>query len=200
MTDLKQTELFPTSLQVDSHAKTSASQGKEQGLQEKDQDCGGNFTASSRKSNRAGSLQKTSQPFALEDWIKFSGRSLRSGMMRNGIVYPLQPLAHLTAGTESGYWPTPRTRGLIGGSGSKAIMQSIVDKGILSSSEASAMSGLRLFPTPTSRDYKGLSGKGRQERKGNPADTLPNAIGGKLNPRWVEWLMGFSDGHTDLSS
>jgi hypothetical protein len=32
------------------------------------------------------------------------------------------------------------------------------------------------WPTPCHRDYKGESGKGRQERKGNPADTLPNAV------------------------
>ena len=32
------------------------------------------------------------------------------------------------------------------------------------------------WPTPCNRDYKGESGKGRQERKGYPADTLPNAV------------------------
>jgi hypothetical protein len=31
------------------------------------------------------------------------------------------------------------------------------------------------WPTPASRDYKGESGSGRQERKGDPADTVPNA-------------------------
>jgi hypothetical protein len=34
----------------------------------------------------------------------------------------------------------------------------------------------RDWPTAASRDYKGESGAGRQERKGHPADTLPNAI------------------------
>jgi len=32
------------------------------------------------------------------------------------------------------------------------------------------------WPTPTTRDWKGESGAGRQERKGNPLDTLPNAV------------------------
>ena len=32
------------------------------------------------------------------------------------------------------------------------------------------------WPTCAARDYKGESGSGRQERKGNPADTLPNAV------------------------
>lgn len=31
------------------------------------------------------------------------------------------------------------------------------------------------WPTPATRDYKGESGAGRQERKGDPADTVPNA-------------------------
>ena len=43
---------------------------------------------------------------------------------------------------------------------------------------ASASTGLQWtnWPTPTTRDSKGQSGAGRQERKGNPLDTLPNAI------------------------
>jgi len=32
------------------------------------------------------------------------------------------------------------------------------------------------WPTAAARDFKGESGSGRQERKGNPADTLPNAV------------------------
>ncbi len=55
-----------------------------------------------------------------------------------------------------------------------------------------------MWPTPTARDHKGQSGRGRQERKGNPRDTLPNAVRGNLNPNWVEWLMGVPSGWTDL--
>ena len=54
------------------------------------------------------------------------------------------------------------------------------------------------WPTPTLRDYKGMQGAGAQERKGNPTDTLPNVIGGRLNPTWVEWLMGWPLEWTDL--
>jgi hypothetical protein len=75
------------------------------------------------------------------------------------------------------------------------------------------------WPTATTIDYKGVSGAGRQDRKGNPMDTLPNAVvlggqaprkknptlvsgggdlqsqsTGKLNPRWVEHLMGLPPG------
>ena len=56
------------------------------------------------------------------------------------------------------------------------------------------------WPTPVARDRKGLSGAGRQERKEHPKDTLPNAVGGALNPKWVEWLMGYPVGWTNLTS
>jgi hypothetical protein len=37
------------------------------------------------------------------------------------------------------------------------------------------MAMLTGWPTPATRDFKGESGSGRQERKGDPADTVPNA-------------------------
>ena len=52
-----------------------------------------------------------------------------------------------------------------------------------------------MFPTPTARDGKGSDPPGR---KGSPS--LPADIGGTLNPTWVEWLMGFPLGWTDLDA
>ena len=52
-----------------------------------------------------------------------------------------------------------------------------------------------MFPTPTARDGKGCDPPGR---KGSPS--LPAEIGGTLNPTWVEWLMGFPIGWTDLDA
>lgn len=57
---------------------------------------------------------------------------------------------------------------------------------------------VRLVPTPTARDYR-HPGRSRLERTGSKAgECLPQAIGGALNPMWVEWLMGFPLGWTDL--
>lgn len=60
----------------------------------------------------------------------------------------------------------------------------------------------KTWPSPTTRDYKGMRGAAAQERKGNPIDTLPIAIaeisGGALNPDWVEWLMGWPVGWSNV--
>jgi hypothetical protein len=59
-----------------------------------------------------------------------------------------------------------------------------------------------LWPTPCARDYRGVfrTERGiqrRQEsRRGIP---LNEAVGGLLNPEWVEWLMGWPIGWTALS-
>jgi hypothetical protein len=41
------------------------------------------------------------------------------------------------------------------------------------------------FSTPQARDYKGATGANWNH------ETLPDQIGGPLNPMWVAWLMGF---------
>jgi hypothetical protein len=57
-----------------------------------------------------------------------------------------------------------------------------------------------MFPTPTARDFRS-PGRSRLERTGSKAgECLPQAIGGQLNPTWVEWLMGFPAEWTALSS
>ncbi len=63
---------------------------------------------------------------------------------------------------------------------------------------------VKMFPTPRSSDgEKGIrtpegAAKERERRK-NGVD-LPTSVGGSLNPNWVEWLMGYPVGWTDLSN
>jgi hypothetical protein len=62
------------------------------------------------------------------------------------------------------------------------------------------------LPTPCKRDYKGMSSKKWRER--TPAEarksgckswaTLPDAIGGTPHPEFLEAVMGFPIGHTEL--
>jgi hypothetical protein len=54
------------------------------------------------------------------------------------------------------------------------------------------------WPTPQEHNHM-TPGKGCRERGGRQSD-LTVEVGGQLNPTWVEWLMGFPLGWTDLNA
>lgn len=56
-----------------------------------------------------------------------------------------------------------------------------------------------MFPTPTARDFKSPDMNPNSQRFSQKTE-LPSVIGGQLNPTWVEWLMGFPLGWTDLNA
>ena len=69
----------------------------------------------------------------------------------------------------------------------------------------------RFWPTPAAVDYKGarkpetIAATGRNPETNSLRDcvefTNPAPLGkpaGSLNPTWVEWLMGYPEGWTDL--
>jgi hypothetical protein len=58
--------------------------------------------------------------------------------------------------------------------------------------------GCSFWPTPTARDWKSGKGKTQAERGRTAGPSLSEVSGGSLNPQWVEWLMGFPLGWTDL--
>jgi len=60
-------------------------------------------------------------------------------------------------------------------------------------------SGVGFWPTPAARDFRYPNAKSYSARGGGrKGEQLPNAVGGPLNPPWVEWLMGWPVGWTDL--
>ena len=54
---------------------------------------------------------------------------------------------------------------------------------------------VKMWPTPTTQDAKNNGGESQHSRNTKP---LNAEIGGALNPQWVEWLMGYPEGWTDL--
>jgi hypothetical protein len=62
--------------------------------------------------------------------------------------------------------------------------------------ESSLPLAVQMFPTPTAHDGKDCGTSPSQTGRNSP--TLPVVAGGKLNPTWVEWLMGWPLGWTDL--
>lgn len=65
-------------------------------------------------------------------------------------------------------------------------------------------SHVQFFPTPITRDYRGARTPEKLKEKGRSVtNSLPDYIRsggevGQLNPTWVEWLMGFPIGWTEL--
>lgn len=94
-------------------------------------------------------------------------------MIVDGIAFALQTLVHRTKGKGSGLWPSPRTRGLLGGSGSREMIQAMVKKGELSQTEAEMMLQVKLWPTPKAQDWGGST------RAGTPG-SRPNKKGGRI--------------------
>jgi len=63
-----------------------------------------------------------------------------------------------------------------------------------------------MLPPPTATMYKGSSpaamhptmDEGAAKGRGQASADQRHRLGGSLNPTWVEWLMGYPEGWTDL--
>jgi hypothetical protein len=125
---------------------------------------------------------------------EFSGTWPSAGMMRNGKTYQHQPWALPIAENGSGLWPTPR----------KTMMPN--SKAFIAAGKIdSLVTAVQMWPTPTACMHKGsspaaLTRKNGRDRSNDRLDHCLQALegSGKLNPPWVEWLMGYPIGHTDL--
>ena len=143
---------------------------------------------------------RTAQCSLFEGLELFSETWPRSGMTRSGIAYQLPPSAPLTDGTESGYWRTPDT----GKGGTSGLLKEGKDRREngqpIQIRLVDQVNNPRLWPTPKASP----SGPdfARINRPQSGGDDLATAVareeGGPLNPPWVEWLMGFPIGWTDL--
>ena len=103
------------------------------------------------------------------------------------------------APTPSGNWPTP-TAADVYTDNLKSSQQ--IDGSMHSVSLGQAV---QKWPTPKASDYKAAVIWPQSKTKSRDmalretiAERSPETIGGKLNPMWVEWLMGFPLGWTDL--
>ena len=78
--------------------------------------------------------------------------------------------------------------------------------GSVRSSSGSLAKEVHRFPTPMARDYRSArkpdSTRNTQDLNDVVVNTAtePTPAGGQLNPTWVEWLMGFPIGWTDLDA
>jgi len=104
-----------------------------------------------------------------------------------------------TEETGSGLWATPRTTDGTGGP------RKLDEKGRRISQTnpdlvfgANLADQVKMWPTPTAnKDACGTPNGKMQKMLGNHPE-VRNTGAGTLNPQWVEWLMGYPEGWTDL--
>ena len=180
-------------------AKTSLPQEKEQGLTESDQECGEKWRGSFTKYDPDSSSWKTHQCSLLGDLDEFSGTWPQWGLMRDGECWEQQMSAHRTSETESGLWPTPCATDYKG-SGKTGELRDRLDYAV---ERGATKSKVYKFPTPNASDHIQRKTSASWAAQGRVNYVLSNpeitgVNGGKLNPTWVEWLMGWPLGWTDL--
>ena len=162
--------------------------------------------------DRASRTWKTSQgcfPGLMGTSDEYSETWPNSGTMRNGACYQRKPLEPLISEKGCGSWPTPTTTPGRPNEGNVRMLRAKVLAGELDASEASQMlhgkdvfsaqSTIPKWPTPTKRDWKDSG-----DCANVPVNCLlgravkPSLEHGALNPDWVEWLMGWPRGWTNL--
>ena len=105
------------------------------------------------------------------------------------LLFQLYPSMRNIEETESGLWGTPRAGAAM--SGAADVMKTANYK----FPNLETQVARSLLPTPTTQDASNNGGASQYNRNSLP---LNAEIGGALNPMWVEWLMGFPIGWTDL--
>lgn len=185
---------------ADSHARTSRWLAEVRVLTESEAAYGETSPASLASFDRASRSWRTSGLFAVEDSPQFSATLPRSGMTRSGTLYLLPPLVRLIYATGSGsspsMLPTP-TASDAENSGSRNTTTSAAHPGLSLTDWARQDGGRgRLLPTPSASDERNCADYSDGSRGHSPQ--LRHLGRGRLNPRFVLWMMGYPPGWLDL--
>lgn len=158
-----------------------------------DQAEAGNWpTPTVQEAGKIGNQANHGQP-GLSNHPALRGKVMREKFekSRHGQVVPVSPssLGSHPESLDKSNWATPQARDFRSAEGSKERFND-------PNRSKNLNDQMKAWATPATRDTQGPRGKAAQARKGNPMDTLPNQLGARLNPRWVETLMGLSVGWT----
>jgi len=146
--------------------------------------------------DRGSSCWRTSQACLFQDLDAFLENWPKSGSMRSGEVFPVPISAQATGENESLSWPTPVASD---GSGNRSHPGAPFRPSLRTLGKK--------WPTPTARDWKRAGPCDHNHHSPNlssidyhfghpgPPQTGPQSPPpiGRLNSRFVQWLMGFPD-------
>jgi hypothetical protein len=192
----------------DSRAKTSQQQATAQELMESEAECGEKWRGSFTKYDPDMSLWRTHQCSLLGDLEPFSETWPQWGLMRGGECWEQLTLERTIRGTGYGLsekLPTP-TCGMAKHSQlTLEASQREMDRSIRVRGNPSslAIAVQAKWPTPKVQDSRHAKTRHLNESddhwKSNLGEVVSAQVnGGSLNPTWVEWLMGWPLGWTDL--
>ena len=191
----------------DFRVRTFQSQEKETDLKEKDQVCGKKCPALLAKYDLNTSSWKTAQCSLFEDLEQSLEIFPKWGMTVNGELFLHRMWEPTISGKEFGSWATPTTMDTLPPKSPQALNKeaTIARKGRSKPANLrDQVSNMKNWPTPVTRDYKDSGSqealiRARDKRDSPGLGLLVGAEGGgNLNPMWVEWLMGWPLGWTDL--
>ena len=148
-----------------------------------------------------GSLEKMCEGLLTSRWASSAAFLTwkASDTKPSHLLFQLAPSTPRTDETGSGLWPTP--------TGQDNIQVRGESKTVGTKRGTTLGGAVRMWPTPAAHEARlgyqdRMSGK-KGTQKSLTTEVIDSLGGrqattGQLNPTWVEWLMGFPIGHTDL--
>jgi hypothetical protein len=128
-----------------------------------------------------------------------------SGMTQNGVLFQQPRWVPITGVIESSLWPTPTTQEVEHPEAQLTETGRRKSKNGNTSHSIGLADAVLLWPTPTANGWGSTGHRAMLDKQITQgfmleSDKLPMTAGngGRLNPTWVEWLMGFPTGWTDL--
>jgi hypothetical protein len=188
----------------DSHAKISLLQDFKKAWKESEAVFFSKYSESWMRSKLPSYSLKTCQTLGLKEQNEFAKNYPKEGMIVDGVIYPLQMWERDIKEKDGSYWAAPTVVQV--GNRSPAALEKKRLKRLATGRKSVPCGSLEeqvkygypiktLFPTPKARDWKDKASPSEYNRN---TPTLATHAGGPLNPMWVEWLMGYHTGWTEL--
>jgi DNA (cytosine-5)-methyltransferase 1 len=95
-------------------------------------------------------------------------------------------------------WPTPTTQEIEHPKAELTQSGRRLSKEGKSSHSLNLADSVKIWPTPTVKGNYNKEGLSKKSGDGLATAVKKESVSGSLNPEWVEWLMGFPTGWTDL--